>query len=156
MTAQDVTRLIDEYRLGLEAEIAILRQLEEVADNQHAATSARDVEALGRAADERDRLMAALVTVEQQVRPVRQQLAEVKHQVRDLPGYREALTLHRTAISLVGGILRTDSASLEALAAAELARRDLARAMEQGETTLAAYRRVMMTPPGATLVDRRG
>jgi hypothetical protein len=56
----------------------------------------------------------------------------------------------------VGGILKTDSASLEALAAAELARRDLARAMEQGETTLAAYRRVMMTPPGATLVDRRG
>jgi hypothetical protein len=42
------------------------------------------------------------------------------------------------------------------LAAAELARRDAARAMEQGETTLAAYRRVMTMLPGATLVDRRG
>lgn len=156
MTAQDLTLLIDEYRRGLDAEIAILRQLEEVSDQQRAASEARDVEALGRAADERDRLMSALVTIEQQIRPVRQALTEVKNQVRNLPGYQEALALHRTAIALVGGILRTDSASLEALAAAELARRDLARAMEQGETTLAAYRRVMMTPPGATLVDRRG
>jgi hypothetical protein len=56
------------------------------------------------------------------------------------------------AIALVSGILRTDSSSLESLAAAEHARRDLARAMEQAKRTLAAYRRVMMTPPGATLV----
>lgn len=156
MTAADLTHLIDEYRQGLDAEIAILRRLEEIADQQHAASSARDLDALGRAADERDRLMSALVTIEQQVRPVRQSLSEVKDRVRQLPGYREALELHRTAIALVSRILRTDSSSLESLAAAEHARRDLARAMEQGETTLAAYRRVMMTPPGATLVDRRG
>jgi uncharacterized protein YhaN len=156
VTTPDLTRLIDEYRSGLEAEIAILRQLEEVADRQHAASSARDVEALRQAADQRDRLMSALVTIEQQLRSVRQALSEVKDQVKRLPGYQEAVELHRTAIALVGGILRTDSASLEALAAAELARRDLARALEQGETTLAAYRRVMMAPPGATLVDRRG
>ncbi len=156
MTTPDLTRLIDEYRAGLEAEIAILRQLEETAGRQHAASTARDVDALCQAADERDRLMAALVTVEQQLRPVRRSLSEAKDAARHLPGYAEAVELHRAAIALVTDILRTDSSSVEALAAAELARRDLARAMEQGETTLAAYRRVMMTPPGATLVDRRG
>ena len=156
MTAQELTQLIEEYRQGLEAEIAILRQLEEIADRQHAASSARDVEALSRAADERDRLMAALVAVEQQLRPIRKTLSEAKDQARRLPGYPEAVELHKMAIALASGILRTDSSSLDALAKAELARRDLARAMEQGETTLAAYRRVMMTAPGATLVDRRG
>jgi hypothetical protein len=116
VTTQDLTRLIDEYRLGLEAEIAILRQLEEVADQQHAASEARDVEALGRAADERDRLMAALVTVEQQIRPVRQSLTEVKHQVRDLPGYREALTStgppSRSSAASCGPIRRRSKHSL--------------------------------------------
>jgi hypothetical protein len=73
-----------------------------------------------------------------------------------LPGYGEAVKLHREAIALVSGILTTDGESLDALAAAERARRETARAMEQGETTLAAYRRVMTALPGATLVDRRG
>jgi len=87
---------------------------------------------------------------------VRQTLSRSRDEAKHVPGYPEAVRLHREAIALVSGILKTDEESVEALAAAELARRETARAIEQGETTLAAYRRVMTALPGATLVDRRG
>ena len=156
MTAPDLEALIDQYRAGLEAEIVILHRLEETAAKQLEASAANDIPALQRAADDRDGLMAALVNIEGELRGVRQVLAESREQARRLNGYAEAVALHREAIALVSQILRSDAESLEALAAAELARRDTARAIEQGETTLAAYRRAMAAPLGATLVDRRG
>lgn len=156
MTRDDLAAFIDQYRAGLEAEIVILHRLEEVAARQHEATAAHDMTALHRAADDRDGLMAGLVNVEGQLRSIRDVLAHARDEARTLAGYPEAVALHREAIALVSRILKTDGESLDALASAELARRDAVRAMEQGETTLAAYRRVMMMPPGATLVNRRG
>jgi hypothetical protein len=156
MSESPLVALIEQYRAGLEAELVILRRLEQTAARQREASAAQDLGALNRAADERDGLMAALVNIEGQLRVVRQTLSGSRDEARHLPGYREAVRLHREAIALVSGILNTDSESLDALAAAELARRDAARAVEQGETTLAAYRRVMTALPGATLVDRRG
>ena len=148
--------LIDQYRAGLEAEIPILRRLHRIAGTQRESTSVHDLDGLHLAADERDRLMAALVNVEGPLRQIRKALSEARAQARLLPGYEDALALHAEAVALVSQILKTDEESVEALAKAELARRDAARAMEQGETTLAAYRRVMTAPAGATLVDRRG
>ena len=156
MTERDLAQLIDEYRAGLDAEIVILRRLEQTAARQREATAAHDLTALHAAADERDALMAALVAIESRLRDVRPTLSQSRERARRLPGYKEAADLHHEAVALVTRILKTDAESVEALAAAELARRDQARAMEQGETTLAAYRRVMAAPPGATLVDRRG
>jgi hypothetical protein len=156
MPESPLVALIEQYRAGLEAELIILRKLEQTAARQREASSIQDFSALNRAADERDELMAALVNIEGQLRVVRQTLSTSRDEARHLPGYAEAVTLHREAIALVTGILNTDDASLDALAAAERARRETARAMEQGETTLAAYRRVMTALPGATLVNRRG
>lgn len=156
MSQSSLEGLIDQYRAGLEAEIAILRRLHRIAAEQQEATGAPDLDALHLAADERDRLMAALVNIEGPLRNVREQLAESRAQARQIAGYQDAVDLHSAALALVAGILKTDEESVESLAKAELARRDLARAMEQGETTLAAYRRVMTAPTGATLVDRRG
>jgi hypothetical protein len=156
MSESPLVALIEQYRAGLEAELVILRKLEHTAAHQREASAAQDFGALNRAADERDGLMAALVNIEGQLREVRQTLSGSREEARHLPGYTEAVTLHREAIVLVSGILNTDGESLDALAAAELARRETARAVEQGETTLAAYRRVMTALPGATLVDRRG
>ena len=156
MSESPLVALIEQYRAGLEAELVILQKLEQTAARQREASAAHDLGALNRAADERDGLMAALVNIEGQLRVVRQTLSGAREEARHLPGYAEAVRLHREAIALVSGILNTDSESLDALAAAELARRETARAMEQGETTLAAYRRVMTALPGATLVDRRG
>jgi hypothetical protein len=156
MPESPLVALIEQYRAGLDAELIILRKLEQTAARQREASSSQDFSALNRAADERDELMAALVNIEGQLRVVRQTLSASRDEARHLPGYGEAVKLHRDAIALVSGILNTDGESLDALAAAERARREIARAMEQGETTLAAYRRVMTALPGATLVDRRG
>ena len=156
MPESPLVALIEQYRAGLEAELVILRRLEQTAARQREASAAQDLGALNRAADDRDGLMAALVNIEGQLRVVRQTLSGSREEARHLPGYAEAVKLHREAIALVSGILNTDGESLDALAAAELARRETARAVEQGETTLAAYRRVMTALPGATLVDRRG
>lgn len=156
MAESPLVALIEQYRAGLEAEIVILRRLEVTAVRQREAGASQDLKALHRAADDRDSLMAALVNIEGELRIVRQTLSRSREEATQLPGYAAAVRLHREAIALVSGILRTDEESLEALAAAELARREIARAMEQGETTLAAYRRVMTALPGATLVDRRG
>jgi hypothetical protein len=156
MPESPLVALIEQYRAGLEAELVILRKLEQSAAQQREASAAQDFGALNRAADERDGLMAALVNIEGQLRVVRQTLSGSREEAKHLPGYAEAVKLHREAIALVSGILTTDGESLDALAAAELARRETARAVEQGETTLAAYRRVMTALPGATLVDRRG
>jgi hypothetical protein len=156
MPESPLVALIEQYRAGLEAELVILRKLEQTAAHQREASTTKDFGALNRAADERDGLMAALVNIEGQLRVVRQTLSVSREEAKHLPGYAEAVKLHREAIALVSGILNTDGESLDALAAAELARRETARAVEQGETTLAAYRRVMTALPGATLVDRRG
>ena len=156
MTTQDLDVLIEQYRSGLEAEIALLLKLDTVSAQQRAASDAHDIEALNNAADIRDRLTAALVSVEEQLRQVRRELSESREEARQLQGYSEAVTLHHEALALVTRILDSDKASLESLAKAELARRDAVRAVEQGETTLSAYRKVISLAPGATLVDRKG
>ena len=147
---------VEEYRAGLEAELAILRRLQRVAASQHEASDTHDLDALNAAAEERDRLMAALVNIEGPLREIRKNLSEARAVARLIPGYQDAVILHAEAVALVAEILKTDEQSVQALAAAERLRRDNVRAVEQGETTLAAYRRVMTRPAGATLVDRRG
>jgi hypothetical protein len=65
--------------------------------------------------------------------------------------------LRQTAADVIASILATDKDSMKALADAELARRAAVSSLERGETTLAAYRKVIAPPvSGASLVDRRG
>lgn len=156
MTDPDLPALIAQYRSGLEAELALLRGLEHVAVTQRGASADRDFDALNRAADHRDRLMTGLVNLEEELRAVRSVLTGHREEAQHLAGYQAAAALHRQAAASVERILESDAQSLAALASAELARRDAARAMEQGETTLSAYRKVMTLAPGATLVNRHG
>lgn len=151
-----LSTLLAQYQAGLEAEMVILHKLQQTSGRQREAATAHDVDALNRASDERDVLMASLVNIENQIREVRHTLTMRRKEARALAGYRDAVELQNRALALVSEILKTDGESTEALAKAELARRDAARAVEQGETTLSAYRRVMSAPAGATLVDRRG
>ena len=156
MTPEDLAALLDQYRAGLDAEIALLTHLETLAGRQRAATASGDLKDFGRFADERDKVMAGLVTLEEQLKQIRHSLSDGKDDTKRLAGYEDVVAMRRTAVALVTKILETDQDSLNALANAELARRDAARALEQGETTLDAYRRVAATPPEATLVNRRG
>ncbi len=156
MKAADTAALLDQYRAGLEAEIALLTRLEQVAARQHAASRRSDLRELGALADERDRLMAGLVNIEHEMRTARQTLADEGEALAGFPGIEETMHLHRAAVAMVARILGTDQESLAALAAAEAARRDAVRALEQGEVTLEAYRKLAAAPLPATLVDRRG
>src|SRR5262245_37445538 len=156
MNQTDLAALLDQYCLGLEAEITLLKRLEQVAARQRAVSSSDDLSGVSGIADERDRLMAGLVAIEQEVRGLRDRLAPLQDEVRHLPAFEAAVHLHRAAVGMVANILQTDQASLQALADAESARRAAARALEHGETTLAAYRRLAATPPHATLVSKKG
>ncbi len=157
MSDRDLADGLEQYRAGLEAEIALLVQLEVVAARQRGVTTRRDFEQLGAEGEERDRLTRALVSVEEGLQPVRAQLSSARDHVTRFPGYTHVLALRQRAGALVARILATDEESIQSLADAELARRAAVASLEQGETTLAAYRRVLTPTLGhASLVDRRG
>jgi hypothetical protein len=108
-------------------------------------------------ADTRDSLMRSLVTIEDGLRPIRQALADHRDLASRIAGYDDVVRRHREAAQLVTAILATDQQSIGALADAELARRSAVASLERGETTLAAYRRVLSPPiASASLVDKIG
>ena len=157
MTRDELARLISEYQAGVEAEITLLHQLAEVSSRQRAVTAAGDIKQFTQPADERDAIMRSLVTIEEGLRHVRQTLASHREQAAGLKGFDAVVKLHREATQIVNRIMATDQASLSALADADLARRSAVASLERGESTLAAYRRVLAPPvASATLVDRRG
>jgi hypothetical protein len=101
--------------------------------------------------------MRSLVAVEDGLRPVRQALADHRDLAIHVPGYDDVVRRHREAAQLVTAILATDQQSMASLADAELARRSAVASLERGETTLAAYRRVLSPPiASAALVDKIG
>jgi hypothetical protein len=153
----DLLALIEQYRAGLEAELALLHRLERVAVRQRDASHAGDLEQLRVVTDERDQLMASIVTIEHQMKPIRLTLLERRDDLTASEEYQELAALHKNAAAMVSTIVASDQQSLGALKEAELARRFAARSIEQGETTLAAYRRVVAPPlAGATIVNRKG
>jgi hypothetical protein len=157
MMPADLVALVAQYRAGLEAELALLHRLEVLADRQRETSRRGELDALAVVTDERDGLMASIVTIEHEMKPIRLKLLERRADLQGSAEYDELAALHRQAATLVSDIVASDQDSLEALKEAELARRFAARSIEQGESTLAAYRRVVAPPlAGATLVNRKG
>ncbi len=157
MTPQDIADALDQYRAGLETAVSLLKQLREVAARQREGTEARNFAALAADSDMRDRLTGALVAIEPGMREVRTALAAEHVSLTGLPDYEEVLALRQVAADLVAAILETDKASMRALADAELARKAAMVGIETGETTLAAYRRVLSPPVGsASVLNLRG
>jgi len=152
VTPQDIADALDQYRAGLETAVSLLKQLHEIAARQRAGTEARNFAALAVDSDTRDRLTGALVAIEPGMREVRTALAAETVSLKGLPDYEEVLALRQVAADLVAAILEADKASMQALADAELARKAAMVGLETGETTLAAYRRVLSPPVGAASV----
>ena len=158
MTFADLSTLLSQYRAAVEAQIGMLEQLRELArrGREHA-DSPPNPHTVHQVIDERDRLMTALVALESELMPVRQTLAAARDQLLQLVEYREVVELHRRGLELVEEVVRNDEHSRNALREAELVRRATADALERSESTLAAYRRVVMpTTTAATLVNRKG
>ena len=157
MTREQLLPLLEQYRAGLDAELMLLHRLQALAVEQRLVSQTGSVTDIHRSIDDRDRVLATLVTVEHELKGVRQILLAGREYLAELPGFQEIVERHKEAADLVADILVVDRDSIEALKEAEQARRVAAQSLEQGESTLAAYRRVVspgLTP--ATLVNRRG
>ncbi|BCS33508.1 hypothetical protein TBR22_A27350 [Luteitalea sp. TBR-22] len=156
MTA-DLATVLADYRTGLDAELALLAQLHDVARRQHALPASPTPEALTALALEREHLLATLAGLEQQVLPLRTQLAAQVHAVRQMPGYAGVAERHQRATALVNDITQLDDESLQVLQRADADRRAATQSLEAGEATLAAYRRILQQPQApAGLFTQRG
>lgn len=157
MSDEDLRQWLTVYGPGLEAEVALLRQLKYLALAQHEALDPPDALQLAFIAQERDRIMAALVKIEHELRPAREALATHRDAATALTGFDDLVALHRVAADLVSTIVHSDQDTMRALQDAEVARRMAAQTVGTAGSTLAAYRRVVAPPLlGAGLVDRRG
>ncbi len=153
MTRDELAEAIDAYAEGLEAELALLRQLLRLSEQQRGA----DADTLAHLTDQRGGLMRSLVEVEAQIRPIREQLHDHQQVAAGLDGFQDLVLLHRAAGNIVSTILAADEDTARALRDAEGSRRIASRALDAGDTTLAAYRKVVApAPAAASLVNRRG
>jgi hypothetical protein len=157
VTDLELTPLVEQYRAGLDAELMLLHRLQAIAVDQRRASETGSVTEMQATVDHRDRVMATLVTLEHELKGVRQQLLKFRQYLAEMPAFHEIVALHRQAADLVADIVAVDQDSVQALKNAEHARHLAAQTLEQGESTLTAYRRVV-TPAleSATLVNRRG
>lgn len=157
MSHDDLRYWLAIYGPGLDAEVSLLNQLKGLALAQREATSLQDAKQLAVIAQERDRIMAALVKIEHELRPAREALARQRDAAAGLDGFAEVAALHRVAQDLVSTIVHSDQDTVRALQDAEVARRLAAQTVGTAGSTMAAYRRVVAPPlMGAGLVDRRG
>ena len=147
MSRQELIDALEQYRIGLETAVSLLRRLASVAHRQREGTASRNFEQLAAEADVRDELTHALVAIEPSLRQVKAVLAEDHAAAARLPGYPDVVTLKQAASDLVAQILKTDEESMHALADAELARKAAVASLECGEATLAAYRRSIRDSP---------
>ncbi len=157
MTRQDLDALLAQYQAGLEAELRLLTRLEALAERQEHASSASDLDAFHEAADQRDRVMDGLLSVEHELVPVRRSLLEHRQALNGTPAFEAVAALHRHTAQRVAAIVAGDERTMESLRHAEQARRGALQALEQGEQTLAAYRRVIAPAPETSAIfNRRG
>jgi hypothetical protein len=153
----DLATVLADYRTGLDAELQVLAQLDAVATRQHSLPHPPAADDLTTVGAERERHLAALLALEQQLLPLRQHVAMHLTEARRLPGFAGVADRHRRVGELVTRIMALDGESLEALKRADLDRRAAAQNIETGEATLAAYRRILQQPqPSAGLFTQRG
>jgi len=157
MNSPQLIQFVAQYRAGLEAEMKLLHRLEAIAMRQRETSEQGDLAALAEVSDQRDRVMAGLVTIEHELKPIRMALLEGRKSLEGLNEFQEVAAMHREAAELVERIVTSDRVSLDALKEAELARRFASQTVNQGETTLNAYRRVVAPPiEGPNLFTRKG
>ena len=143
------------YGTGLDTVLGLLGHLQALAEDQRAAGEARDFGRFATAADERDRVTAALLALGADLAPVRARLGAGRDGAVRLPPDTALVERHRTARTIIDSTLQIDAATLEALRDAEATRRVAASALETSEQTLAAYRRVISPNRTSSLIDAR-
>lgn len=140
----ELAAILEEYRLGLTAELQLLAQLKALSKDQLEAGAARSVKRLAAINAERDRVMNALMAIEEDLKSLRQTLAVHRQEISGLDGYEETIALHRKAEALVSEIADGDRQTLAALENVESTRRMAHEMIEKGRASLSAYRRVIL------------
>jgi hypothetical protein len=156
MTCEQLLPLIEQYRAGLDAELMLLHRLQALAIEQRRAAQIGSPDEIRAACEGRERVLATLLTIELELKGVRQRVLAVRESLVTEAAFQDVVDRLQEGADLVASIMVVDRDSIEALKDAEQARRIAAQFLEQGESTLAAYRRVVspnLTP--ATLVNRR-
>jgi len=116
-TDTELASLVDQYRAGLEAELMLLHRLYAVAIEQRSATQiGAELQCI---IERRDRIMTTLVTVEHELKAVRQHLAADRDRLIELPAFQELVDRQTEASDLVAETLAVDRDSLDTLADAE-------------------------------------
>ena len=145
------------FAAGLIQEIALLEQLQVAAVEQRVTSESRDFDRFATVSAERDRLTRALLDVESQLGETRLLVMPVLEAEPETAAHAEVLELCGRSSALVTEILRCDREAMKLLADAEVARRAALNSLETGETTLAAYRRVLSpSETHAGILDQRG
>lgn len=149
--------LLQEYRVGLDTQLALLDALLGLAAAQHDATRADDLLRLGVASAERQEVVATLLDLERELYPWREELARHAQDTRGDDEFAEVSLLHRRAEQRIADVLAFDRETRAQLDRLDRTRRQVAQELEAGEATLAAYRKVLSPAcPRSAIVDQRG
>jgi len=156
MNTVDLASLIEQYRAGLETQLAQLGPLETIAAAQLQAAQAVDIAALTPASSERQTLTSNFIAAAEQIEPALAGLTRARAAAQRVPGYHDAIRLEQTVARMVKTILEIDRDSIRLLEQIVTDRREAVQVAEHAEATLAAYGRESVTRPRPTLISRIG
>jgi hypothetical protein len=145
------------YTSGLDAEIAILREVEALASEQRAVRARNELLPLAFLATRRAALMHELSAVEARIAPLRARVRVDLDRARRCPGYAAAEASQTELEALTRSLMAADRQFLVELEATLEARRREAHDLDTGGATLAAYRRIVVPDvASAGLFDSQG
>ena len=149
--------LVVAYTAGLDAQMAILAQVEGLATEQRATWSRNELLPLGGLATRRAALMHELAAVEARIAPLYDRLRADLERALRTPGYGVAEARRQEARGLIYRLMAADRKLLTDLETSLESRRRESHTIDTGNATLAAYRRVVVPTLGsAGLFDQRG
>jgi hypothetical protein len=149
--------LVLAYTAGLDAELAILAQVEALAVEQRAAWARNELLPLSGLATRRAALMHELAAVEARLAPLSDRLRSDLQRALRTPGYGVAETRRQETRAVIYRLMATDRQFLTDLETSLESRRRESQTLDTGNATLAAYRRVVVpTVASAGLFDQRG
>jgi hypothetical protein len=157
MPDRNLPSLLAAYRAGVERELDALERLETLAHAQLDAATRGDVDRVLELTKDRAVIWGEIDAEEAVLGAARVRLHERLGAARRVDGFDEVADRHRLACTRLDAIAEVDHRTLTQLEFDARTKRDLAKDLEAGEATLAAYRRVTSdAAASAELVDRRG
>jgi hypothetical protein len=145
------------YTAGLDAQLGLLRQVEALAAEQRGAWLRDELLPLGSLATRRAAVMHELAAVEARIAPLLDRLRTDLERALRTPGYDAAEARRQETRTAIFRLMAADRKFLTDLEASLDVRRREAHALDTGNATLAAYRRVVVPAvASAGLVDQRG